>query len=192
MKNSHFIHLLKNQFNLSEDGEKMLEPRIKKMLMPKGTPLLRPGEICRYIYFLESGFLRLYKENGEQQTSDFSCEGHFCAAVESLLNQSESEEGIVCETDAKLYALHYYDLMMLEELSIEFLLLSKNLLSYYLLRLNQEKKVYLKGNATEKFKYVCKHYPGLVAHIKNKDMASYLGITQQSFSRMLKENLTKG
>jgi len=192
MKNSHFIQLLKSRFNLSEDGEQLLQHRIKKMSMLKGTPLLRPGEICRYIYFLESGFLRLYKENGEQQTTDFSCQGHFCAAVESLLNQSESEEGIVCETDTKLYALHYYDLMMLEELSPEFVLLSKKLLSYYLLRLNQEKNAYLKGNAAEKFKHVCQHFPGISAHVKNKDMASYLGITQQSFSRMLKENLTKG
>ncbi|MFN0255001.1 Crp/Fnr family transcriptional regulator [Pedobacter ureilyticus] len=192
MKNSHFIQLLKSQFNLSDNGEQLLQHRIKKMLMPKGAPLLRPGEICRHIYFLESGFLRLYTENEEQQTTDFSCQGHFCAAMESLLNQSESEEGIICETDTKLYALHYYDLMVLEELSLEFVLLSKKLLSYYFLRLNQEKKVYLKGNATEKFNYVCQHYPGLVAHVKNKDMASYLGITQQSFSRMLKENLTKG
>lgn len=192
MKNSHFIQLLKSQFDLSENGEKMLEPRIKKMLMPKGTPLLRPGEVCRHIYFLESGFLRLYINEEQQQTTDFGCKGHFCAAIESLLQQSQSEEGIICETDAKLYALHYYDLLVLEDLSLEFVTLSKKILSHYLLRINQEKRIYLKGNAAEKFQHVCQHYPGLAAHIKHKDMASYLGITQQSFSRILKESLSKG
>ncbi len=192
MKDSHFIHLLKTQFDLSENGEKMLEPRIKKMLMPKGTPLLRPGEVCRHIYFLESGFLRLYVDKEEQETTDFSSPGHFCAAVDSLLLQSQSKEGIICETDTKLYVLHYFDLMVLEDLSLEFVMLSKKVLSYYLLRLNQEKRVYLKGNAAEKFQHLCQHYPGLAAHIKHKDMASYLGITQQSFSRILKASLTKG
>lgn len=191
MKNSHFIHLLHTKFNFSENGEKMLEPRIKMMTLPKGTPLLRPGEICKHIYFVESGFIRQYIEAEEQQTTAFACEGHFGTVVESLFKQCKSEEGMMCETNCTLYALHYYDLMVLEDLSMEFVMLSKKLLTYYLLRINREKNIYLKANAAEKYQYLCQHYPGLAAHIKHKDLASYLGITQQSFSRLLKETLTK-
>ena len=193
MKNSHFVQLLHTQFNLSENGEKMLEARIKKMTVTKGTPLLRPGEICRHIYFLESGFIRLYSINeDEEQTTDFAGRGQFCVILNSFLGQVKSEEGIICEEQTSLYALHYYDVMALEDLSLEFLILSKNLLTYYLLRIQQEKNVYLRGNAAEKFTFLCQRYPGLRAHIKHKDTASYLGITQQSFSRILKQNLTKG
>lgn len=191
MKDSHFIQLLRNEFNFSENAELMLQPRIKFMTYPKGAPLIRAGEICRYLFFIESGFVRLYFEDEEQHTTGFGGAGHFCTVLESLFKQCKSTESMVCETEVKLYALHYHDLMALEGQSMEFLLLSKELLTYYLLRLNQEKNAYLKGTAVDKFNYLCENYPDLVAHIKHKDMASYLNIAQQSFSRILKERLTK-
>lgn len=193
MENSHFVHVLSHQFDLSENGEKMLNARIRKITVPKGTPLLRPGEVCRQVYFIEHGFLRQYRDiDGEEQTTDFMPKGHFSTVLESFIHQKRSEEGLVCETETQLYALSYYDLMALEDSSLEFLLLSKKLVTSYLLRIYREKEIYLRGNAIEKFAYLCAHYPGIRACIKHKDLASYLGITQQSFSRMLKQELTKG
>lgn len=192
MKNSHFIHLLNSKFNFSENTEKMIESRVQRFSFPKDTPLLRPGEVCSYIYFIEAGYIRQYTNQEEQQTTAFGCQGHLCTVLDSFFKQSKSKEGMICETEVVLYAMHYHDLMALEEQSMEFLLLSKKLLTHYFLCLNREKNVFLKGNAAAKFNHLCQHYPGLVAHIKHKDMASYLGIAQQSFSRLLKELLTKG
>lgn len=193
MENSHFVQLLNSQFGLSENGEKLLETRIQKIVLPKGAPLLRPGEICRHLYFLENGFLRFYRlADEEEHTVDFVVKGHFFSALESLLGQAKSRVGMVCEADTQLYALHYYDLLALEELSLEFVLLGKSLLAQHLLRLNREKNAYRRGSATEKYRYLLQNYPGITAYIKHKDLASYLGIAQQSFSRILKEMLTKG
>lgn len=192
MENSHFVKLLKTNYRLSENAEKLLQGRIKKEWLPKGSAILRPGEVCRYIYFVEKGFLRHFKVlDYIEHTTDFVCQGHFCTAIDSLFGQKQSDEGILCETDCLLYALNYYDLMALEDITLEFTLLFKQLLSYYLNQINQERELYRCSNATAKYHYLCQNYPGINLHVKHKDIASYLGITQQSLSRIVKEALTK-
>ena len=96
-----------------------------------------------------------------------------------------------CEADCQLYALNYYDLLALEDLSFEFVLLCRKIAYGYLCQINQERDLYRRSNAAEKYSYLCQQYSGIGNYVKQKDLASYLGITQQSFSRMLKEGLTK-
>lgn len=192
MKNSHFVQLLKTQYRLSENAEKLLQSRIKKEMLPKGSAILRPGQICRYIYFVETGFLRHFKVlDNIEHTTDFVCQGHFCTAINSLLKQQQSEEGILCETDCVLYALNYHDLMALEDITLEFTSLHTQVLHHYLNLINQERAIYRCTNATAKYQYLCQNYPHINTYVKRKDIASYLGITQQSFSRILNESLTK-
>lgn len=192
MENSHFVKLLKSDYQLSENAEKLLQLRIKKEWLPKGSAVLRPGEICRHIYFVEKGFLRHFKVlDHVEQTTDFVCQGRFCTAIQSIFGQCQSEEGILCETDSLLYAINYYDLMALEDLTLEFTLLYRQLLHHYLVWINHERHIYRCSNAINKYRYLCQHYPGITHYVKHKDIASYLCITQQSLSRILKEELTK-
>ncbi|MNK46504.1 Cyclic nucleotide-binding domain protein [compost metagenome] len=192
MENSLFVNLLKTTYCLSENAEKLLQIRIKKEWLPKGSAILRPGEVCRYIYFVEKGFLRHFKMSEHiEYTTDFVCQGHFCTAIDSIFTQRQSEEGILCETDCVLYALNYYDLMALEDITIEFTSLYKQLICHYLSLINQERDLYRWANATSRYEYLCQNYPNINRYVKRKDIASYLGITQQSLSRILHESLTK-
>ena len=192
LENSLFATYLRNQFDFTPNGEALLFSRAYLIHFPKGANVLLPNEKCKYLYFLETGFFRHYTiVDGLEQTLEFSVENQFCTVLQSFLNQDKNTVGIIAEADSVTYRLSYYDWMALEDHSIEFLLLSKRLLCSLLLKADYERSLYRAATTVEKYIHFCHHYRTASQFARHKDIASYLSITSPSFSRFLKDHLTK-
>ena len=192
MENSLFAAYIRNKFQCSPNGKALLFSRVYPVHFIKGADVLLPTEICKYVYFLESGFFRQYNLiEGEEHTLDFAVENQFSTVLQSFLHQGKNKVGIVAEADSLTYRLSYYDWMALEDHSIEFLLLSKRLLCSHLLKADYERTLYRTASTAEKYTHFCQHYRTASQMARHKDIASYLGITSPSFSRFLKGHLTK-
>jgi CRP-like cAMP-binding protein len=61
MSFNYFIDHLKLRANIDKECEHELRARVKELSIIKGTNILFPGELCKYIYFIKSGFFGLYK-----------------------------------------------------------------------------------------------------------------------------------
>lgn len=188
----YFLSHLRARVDLDNDAVEELRVRVKELSIIKGSNLLYPKEVCKYIYFIKNGFFRIYTSDGfEDQTIDFACTGHFMTAIDSFFTQQATSEGIVCEEDAIVFRIGYHDWLALETLSPQFLLLSKALFQEYFLRLNYEKNVYRVSNAKQKYHYLGERYPRIANVVSQKNLASYLGITGPTLSNLLKEMLKK-
>ncbi|MGY3055240.1 CRP/FNR family transcriptional regulator [Pedobacter sp. UYEF25] len=192
MENSLLAAYMRSKFQLSPDNEALLFSRLYPVTFIKGTDVLQPNEICKYVYFLESGFFRHYDLiEGEEHTLDFAVENEFSTVLQSFLHQHKNKVGIIAEADTMTYRLSYYDWMALEDHSTEFLLLSKRLLCSQLLKADYERTLYRTASTAEKYTHFCQYYRTASQMARHKDIASYLGITSPSFSRFLKGHLTK-
>ena len=192
MENSLFAAYMRNTFQCSPSGESLLFSRVYLVNFIKGAQVLMPGDICKYVYFLERGLLRHYEMiDGEEHTLNFAVENQFCTVLQSFLNQSKNEVGIIAEVDSLAYRISYHDWMALEDHAIEFLLLSKSLLCSHLLLADFERTIFRTASTAKKYIYFCQHYRTATQQARHKDIASYLGITSPSFSRFLKGHLTK-
>lgn len=192
MENSLFIETLQSNFQLSENAIEHLKFRIKKIRPQKGSILHWPDEICKHIYFIETGALRTFviTENGEE-TLDFAVAGNFSTLTYSFLNQQKTELGLSCEGNCVLFALNYHDLMALCDDMVEFLCVYNRVLQHYLLKLTAQQHHFRTANALQRLKYLLQEYPMLNMQFKHKHIASYLGVAPQSFTRMLKEYFSK-
>lgn len=192
MENSLFIETLQSNFQLSENAIEHLKFRIKKIRPQKGSILHWPDEICKHIYFIETGVLRTFiiTENGEE-TLDFAVAGNFSTLTYSFLNQQKTELGLSCEGNCVLFALSYYDLMALCDDMVEFLCVYNRVLQHYLLKLTAQQHHFRTANALQRLKYLLQEFPTLNVQFKHKHIASYLGVAPQSFTRMLKEYFSK-
>ncbi|WP_113651729.1 Crp/Fnr family transcriptional regulator [Pedobacter namyangjuensis] len=192
MNITYFMNQLQNRVQLNEQWQVELKTRTKVVEVKKGNCLLYPDEICKHVYFIRSGFFRIFSTvNGIEETVDFAAADHFLTSIPSFLTQKNGKEGIICEMDGILLKLNFNDILALEDLSPDFLKLHNLILQEYLLLLNQEKNVYRTANATQKYRFLCKQYPGIANIISHKNIASYLGITPPTLSNLLKDLLTK-
>jgi CRP-like cAMP-binding protein len=147
---------------------------------------LNEGEICRNSIFVTDGCLRGFTvdKNGIEHVLSFAPQGWWIADMYSLISQKpgilniealEDTEGIILSktNQEKLY----HEVPKFERF---FRILTENSLVA-----NQQRIVdNMSLTAEERYSIFCKRYPTLIDHLPQKQIASYIGVTPEFFSRM--------
>lgn len=155
--------------------------------LPKHTLLLQYNEICEKLYFIVSGLARgLYINHTHEITSWLIKEGSFICSPDSFLYQKPSGEAIELLEDSLLVSLDRAELTLLIEkypvaIQIERLIFEKYMLIYY----EQVKSLRL-FDVEERFKNFIEKYPEFYERVPHKYIASFLGTTPETISRILK------
>ncbi|MDQ7948182.1 MAG: Crp/Fnr family transcriptional regulator [Pedobacter sp.] len=187
-----FIDYLQSRVVLDQECVEAISARIKQLTIIKGSNLLYPGDLCKHLYFIKTGFFRVYTSDGfEDKTIDFATDNQFMTAIDSFFKQQVGHEGIVCEETAIVWRISYHDWLALQDLSPCFLHLSNKILQEHLIRVNHEKNIYRISNASQKYRYLGEQYPGIANVVSQKHIANYLGITGPTLSNLLKEMFRK-
>ncbi|MFN0291594.1 Crp/Fnr family transcriptional regulator [Pedobacter helvus] len=192
MNFTYFMSHLQGRVQLNEQWQAEIKNRCQLVEIQKGGVLLYPNEICRHVYFVCSGFFRMFSlENELDETIDFAATDDFLTCIDTFFSQKNGKEGIICERDGVLLKLNINDILALQDLSTDFLRLCNAILQEYLILINREKNVFRTANATQKYLYLCRRYPGIANLVSHKHIASYLGITPPTLSILLKGLLRK-
>lgn len=157
------------------------------------TMLLNSGTICKYSYFVNSGILRSFNINDNivEHVLTFACKGWWIGDMYSLLSQKPGNLFIEVLEDAEVVLLSkenqeilYREIPKLERF---FRILAENSLVA-----NQDRLMdNLSLTAEERFEKFCKKYPTLIQKIAQKQIASYLGVTPEFYSKMKSRLLRK-
>lgn len=157
------------------------------------TIILNAGEVCKHSYFVNSGLLRSFtiNDNIVEHVLNFACEGWWIGDMYSLLSQKPGNLFIEVLEDAEVVMLSkesqeqlYLEIPKLERF---FRILTENSLVA-----NQERLMdNLSLTAEERFEKFCKRYPTLVQKVPQKQIASYIGVTPEFFSKMKSKMLKK-
>jgi CRP/FNR family transcriptional regulator, anaerobic regulatory protein len=155
----------------------------------KKEHLLKEGQVCKNLYFIEKGCLRLYFVNnkGVEQTTQFAIENWWIADYMSYTNQSPSQFYIQAVENSVIYAVEYtqqealvqavpvmekYFRMMLQKAFA-----ASQLRIKYLYEMSRE----------EVYRHFINAYPGFVQRIPQYMLASYLGFTPEYLSGLRKK-----
>jgi CRP-like cAMP-binding protein len=157
------------------------------------TILLNSGAICKHSYFVNSGILRSFNINDNivEHVLSFACQGWWIGDMYSLLSQKPGNLFIEVLEDAEVVLLSkenqeilYREIPKLERF---FRILTENSLVA-----NQERLMdNLSLTAEERFEKFCKKYPTLLQKIAQKQIASYIGVTPEFYSKMKSRLLRK-
>jgi CRP-like cAMP-binding protein len=150
------------------------------------TFLLRAGEVCRNIYFVESGVLRcFYHKGGKEISSWFAQEGDFCWSAESFLRQQPATEYIEVLENAVVTCLSYTGLACICRDFPLFGMLERTVTQRHLF-LSQEKiQAMWMQQSPARLSWFIQQFPRLKGKVPGKYIASYLGITEVMLSRLL-------
>lgn len=151
----------------------------------KNTNILHEGQRANYLYFVEKGILHnYYYHEGKQITSWFYVENQFITAWSSFYSQKGSFENIECLEDCVLYQISYKDYQKLIADFPAFGNFARLLAEEILTFLDEFSKSWSFLSAKEKYQLLHLHFPQIELRVKLGLVASFLGISQETLSRI--------
>lgn len=153
--------------------------------LAKGSFLLEKGQIADHIYFVLQGVIRSFCEVEKKEvTRWFGIEGHFATSYFSFVYRQASEDSIILETDSQLLAMSYNSLQALARQDIVWIDLNRRLLEYYYTGLMERVMALQTQSAAERYQSFLQEYPDIEEQVALGHIASYLGMTQETLSRL--------
>ncbi|RYZ91073.1 MAG: Crp/Fnr family transcriptional regulator [Proteobacteria bacterium] len=183
------MELLLNYLNaihpLSDGLVDHLRSILKTRDLQKKEFLLKAGHISRHICFIEQGLLRcFYLKEDHEVCSWFMKEGDVIISVESFYQQKASYESIQALEDCVLHYIDYNELQDIYRRFPEFNFVGRVLTERYYGLSEQRLYGIRMQRSQERYDYLMEHHPELVLRVPAKYLASYLGITEVTMSKV--------
>lgn len=183
MKN--IIDRLSQYIEISEQAKIRFAEFIVQKKFIKGALLLRGSEICRHIYFLKKGFARGFvNQDGKDITSWFAEENDIVTSLYSFVSQKPSFENIEILENSTLYTISYENLQELYDQYPEFNLIGRRFMEKYYVELMVRTMSLQFQPAKERYYQLLTHQPALLKRATLGHIASFLGISQETLSRI--------
>lgn len=190
---SMILQNLSKHISLTPEEEQLFLSKTEIQHYKAKTIIHSAGQICKHSYFVNSGLLRSFNINDNivEHVMSFACEGWWISDMYSFLSQKPGTLFIEVLEDAEVIVLskENQDQLYLEIPKLErfFRILIENSLVA-----NQERLMdNLSLTAEERFEKFCVKYRDLIYKVPQKQIASFIGVTPEFFSKMKARMLKK-
>ena len=187
------INKIKTSLHLSSEAEEFLYSISKEKTLPKGEALIRQGQIVKKTFFVTSGCLRSYcvDKNGKEHTLLFAIKDWWISDYIAIHTDELASLTIECLTESKVIEFNAKELDGIYARFPEFESYQRHNLERHVVSLYKRILNQLQLSAVERYDLFLNQYPDIEQYTRNFHIASYLGITQQSLSRIRVEKVKK-
>lgn len=177
------IHQFVN--DLDNDSLKELQDISTIKTVKKGTILLRQGEVCRKSYWIKKGIARkYYLHDGKVITTELYFENDLAISFDSYTLQQPGKECIEALTELVVSITHYQSFQNAKSKFPKLLSLDLMLAEYYAMWVEQRLFQFHTMSASERYANIINRSPHIVQQIPLTILASYLGISPETLSRI--------
>jgi CRP-like cAMP-binding protein len=171
--------------SLSKEAENAIAEICSIIKIKKNQELQTFGHTCKTIYFINKGVARIYYYNdGIDITESFAFENNIIARVESLFTGNPSRKAIQILEDSEIVAINATQLFKLYDTYPEIERLFRKIFeAAYVDTVNRIEGIQF-HSAEERYNALLSEEPNILKKVPLKHIASYLGITQVSLSRI--------
>lgn len=181
----NIIDKVKSLYPVSDGTIRELESRLTWCRFPKKHRLIRENTYCKYAYFIEKGMTRsFWPVNGEEITTSFSCEGGIVFSMDELYYDKASEEVVETIEEVEAYSILLSDLTHLWETNLELCNWGRIAHQDEYRRLHRSHQERLTLPAKERYEAFKAQFPDVCRRANLSYIASYLGITLSTLSRL--------
>lgn len=174
----------------------LLAPAVQQQLLDawqvrtvaEGELLSEAGAVCREAFFIQQSVLRVVARppRGRKITHSFRREGQFCTVLASFEQQVPTPLGIQAACPARVLAIDKARLDGLTRQIPRLAGLFAQLIRQELLDKLHTQRTYAGHDAQARYQLLLQHQPEVAHRVPQHMLASYLGITPQSLSRLRK------
>ncbi len=193
MNNFTLTSYLTSNVDIDKKLVEALIEKCKSATFGKGSFLLRQGETCKHSFFVGKGLLRYYSidDKGKEHILQFAPENWFISDRESAYFNQPSHYFIQALEDSTVTLLDADFITLLSLQDQSFIEFNNKLLHNHIRHLQNRINQLLSATAEARYLNFINIYPDLLMRIPQSMVASYLGITPESLSRVRKDLATK-
>ena len=181
----HLLTHINNYHPLSAAAQATLQNCFEKITLSKNDYLLGEGKVCKHLYFLEKGALRgFYNLDGKEITHWFGFENDFVTSFHSFITGEPAVENIQLLEGSVLWAISKEQLTELFNLHHEIERLMRIAYEKYYIRLEERFVNAQFKTAKERYENLIQQTPHILERVPLGCIASYLGINQETLSRI--------
>jgi CRP-like cAMP-binding protein len=170
---------------LSTESSKDFLAAWKQWIVPKDHFLLREHAVCDYLYFIKKGVARIYYyKNDKEITEWIAMDEQFFLSIRSFFERIPSYLIIHTIESSEVCGIHYNDFMALADQYHEVEKLLRKMVTRSLI-LSQVRMVSLQfETAYQRYEQLLKNSPQIIQRIPLSYIASFLGVTLETLSRI--------
>ena len=185
----NLINKIKKSISLSSEAEKYIYSIAKEKSVSKGEILIREGQTVNKTFFVSQGSLRSFciDKEGKEHTLQFAIKDWWISDFIAIYNHEPASLTVESITDSTVIEFNAQKLDKIFLHFPEFEPFQRKNLERHVVSLHKRILNQLQLTALERYNLFLGQYPDIERYIPNYHIASYLGITQQSLSRVRAE-----
>ena len=187
------INKIKSRLHLSAEAEEFLYSISKEKTLPKGEILIRQRQTVKNTFFVTGGCLRssCIDKSGKEHTLLFAIRDWWISDYIAIHNDELATLTVECLTESSVIEFNAKKLDEIHKRFPEFEAYQRHNLERHVVSLHKRILNQLQLSAPERYDLFLKQYPDIEQYTRNYHIASFLGITQQSLSRIRAEKVKK-
>ncbi len=189
----HYLYVMEGLINfilqfgdLNKQQIEFLLSKVQTLEFKKDDYLSEAGKVPRYVAFVLEGVFRFcyYNNKGGEVTNYFVDEGNFVVDNEKFESQIAASEYVQAVTDCKVLVFTKKDWDDISDTIVGWEMMKANMVKKCLTLAMERRSPLVSEDATTRYLSFIEAFPNLINRIPLSHVASYLGITQQSLSRI--------
>lgn len=156
--------------------------------IPKGGYVVRAGQVCRCVSFVNKGVVReFYTADHKDVSVGFFLSGDYVAEYESFLTQAPAAASIDILEDAEIVDLDYAGMQRLYQISPNFQVFGRKMVEGLFIYLNRRNTALLSLTPEERYRQMIADQHELLQRVPQYMLASFIGVTPEHLSRIRKK-----
>jgi CRP-like cAMP-binding protein len=183
------LKIIAQNVTLADSDKDLCKKHFEPVLFPKNRIIEEENKIPKYLYFVVSGFVRLfhYNEKGDEVTTHINCPPGFITSYFNFINQTKANENLECVTECELLRITKDNLDVLTEQSTTFKDFSILVFQQSLAYNENRSKELATLTAEQRYQKLIDNYPNILHNVPLQYIASFLGMNPKSLSRIRRE-----
>lgn len=182
----HLLNIISEKVTLTVTDKTLCEEYFEPVTVSKNSILEEEGKIPKHLYFIVSGFVRLFhiNEQGNQITTHINCPPGFITSYFHFINQTYSPDNLECITECQLLRITKNNLDSIITKSGAFKDFSMWVFQQTTIYNDNRSKELATLTAEERYKKLIQNHPSIIQNVPIQYIASFLGMKPESLSRI--------
>lgn len=183
------LKLISQSVTLTDNDTDLCKLYFEPVLSPKNSILEEENKTPKHLYFVVSGFVRLfhYNDKGDEVTTHINCPPGFITSYLNFIHQTKSGENLECITECELLRITKGNLDLLTQESSAFKDFSISVFQQSLAYNENRSKELATLTAEQRYQQLIENHPDILYNVPLQYIASFLGMNPKSLSRIRKE-----
>jgi len=185
----NLLTIIRQQINISDKDAELCVEYFEPVIFPKNRIIEEEGKIPKYLYFVVSGYMRLfhYSETGDEITTHINCPPGFITSYYNFINQTKATENVECITECQLLRITKNNLDLITSESEAFKDFSIWVFQQSIAYNENRSKELATLTAEQRYQKLIDNYPQIIHNVPLQYIASFLGMNAKSLSRIRKQ-----